>query len=74
MEDTHEKLKPLEETAEKPIIRPWIQDFTATGSKATSNTAKHEIEEQIRALKDNGIDEFLLWNPGNRYTPGVHYQ
>ncbi|MDB5056085.1 MAG: GTP-binding protein, partial [Bacilli bacterium] len=34
---------------------------------------KHEVDEQIRALKDNGVNEFLLWNAGNTFTPGVNY-
>lgn len=73
MVDTHEKLAPLAESGEKPIIRPWIQDFTATWVKGHIKYGKHEIEEQIRALTDNGIDEFLLWNASNRYTRGVDY-
>lgn len=71
MKDTHEKLAPLGEF--KPIIRPWIQDFTATWVKGHVKYGVKEVEEQIRALKDNGIDEFLLWNAGNRYTEGVNY-
>lgn len=74
MKDTHEKLKALEEIGQKPIIRPWIQDFTATWVAGHIKYGKAEVEAQIQALKDNGVDEYLLWNPGNRYTPGVHYQ
>ncbi|WP_018755814.1 putative glycoside hydrolase [Paenibacillus terrigena] len=73
MEDTHKKLSPLAE--KKPIIRPWIQDFTASwlGKGHYTKYGKHEVEEQIRALKDTGIDEYLLWNAGNRYTEDVKY-
>ena len=35
---------------------------------------KAEVEAQIKGLKDNGIDEYLLWNAGNRYSPGVNYK
>jgi len=73
MKDTREKLLPLEQSGEKPIIRPWIQDFTATWVKGHIKYGKHEVEEQIRALTDNGIDEFLLWNASNKYTKGVDY-
>lgn len=69
--DTNKKLEPL--SGMKPIIRPWIQDFTASWVPGYIQYGKHEVEEQIRALKDNGIDEFLLWNAGNSYTPGVNY-
>lgn len=50
------------------IIRPWIQDFTATWVKGHIKYGEEEVRAQIKALEDNGIDEFMLWNPGNRYT------
>ncbi len=50
------------------IIRPWIQDFTATWVKGHIKYGEEEVRAQIKALQDNGIDEFMLWNPGNRYT------
>lgn len=73
MVDTHKKLDPLKE--QKPIIRPWIQDFTASwlGSGHYTKYGKKEVQEQIRALKDMNVDEFLLWNASNRYTKGVNY-
>ncbi|SMF78435.1 hypothetical protein SAMN05661091_1561 [Paenibacillus uliginis N3/975] len=74
MKDTHTKLDPL--GSYKPIIRPWIQDFTASwlGSGNYAKYGKKEIEEQIRALQDMNVDEYLLWNAANRYTPGVTYK
>ncbi|MFI2858514.1 putative glycoside hydrolase [Paenibacillus sp. JSM ZJ436] len=74
MEDTHEKLDPL--GSYKPIIRPWIQDFTASwlGSGNYAKYGKKEVEEQIRALKEMKVDEYLLWNASNRYTKGVEYK
>jgi len=69
--DSHKKLEPLQSL--KPIIRPWIQDFTATWVPGHIKYGKKEVEEQIRALKDNGVDEFLLWNAVNTYTPNVDY-
>ncbi|MBP1989265.1 putative glycoside hydrolase [Paenibacillus eucommiae] len=72
--DTHKKLESLEKNGLKPIIRPWIQDFTASWVKGYIKYGKHELDEQIRALKDNGVDEYLLWNANNNYTPGVSYK
>lgn len=72
MGDTKKKLEPL--GVRKPIIRPWIQDFTASWIKGHIKYGKNEIEEQIKALKDNGIEEFLLWNAVNTYTPNVNYK
>jgi hypothetical protein len=71
MKDTHKKLEAIDTL--KPIIRPWIQDFTAGWIPGHINYGKHEVEEQIRALKANGVDEFLLWNSKNRFTQGVKY-
>jgi len=51
------------------IIRPWIQDFTAFWVKGHIPYGAKEVEDQIRALRELGIDEYLLWNPRNRYTP-----
>jgi len=72
IKDTHKKLEASGEL--KPVIRPWIQDFTASWVKGYIKYGKREIEEQIRALKDNGVDEFLLWNAVNTYTPNVDYK
>ncbi|KKB38121.1 putative glycoside hydrolase [Bacillus thermotolerans] len=58
-----------------PTSRPWLQDFTASwlGSGNYIRYGKEEIEAQIRALNDSGIDEFLLWNASNNYTENVDY-
>ncbi|KGP90724.1 GTP-binding protein [Pontibacillus chungwhensis BH030062] len=58
-----------------PTSRPWIQDFEAPWlySGPTKQYGKAEVEAQIRALNENGIKEFLLWNAGNSYTENVDY-
>ncbi|GAE93579.1 glycoside hydrolase [Gracilibacillus boraciitolerans JCM 21714] len=58
-----------------PVSRPWIQDFEAPWlySGATFQYGVEEVEAQIKALNENGIKEFLLWNSGNSYTEGVDY-
>ncbi|MCA1291598.1 putative glycoside hydrolase [Paenibacillus sp. alder61] len=71
--DTQKKLAALGE--EQPVIRPWIQDFTASwlGKGHYTKYGKHEVQEQIRALNEMNIDEYLLWNASNRYTEGVEF-
>ncbi|MDK2986367.1 MAG: hypothetical protein PWQ96_2011, partial [Clostridia bacterium] len=61
--------------SEPPISRPWIQDFTATWLQKGNYIVygKDEVEAQIKALNEGGIKEFLIWNPVNKYTPGVDY-
>ncbi len=49
-------------------LRPWIQDFTATWVRGHINYGPKEIKAQIQALKDNGIDEYMVWNANNTYT------
>ncbi|MFJ7726589.1 putative glycoside hydrolase [Neobacillus sp. NPDC097160] len=58
-----------------PTSRPWLQDFTAAwlGRGNYKVYGKQEIEDQIRALHAQGINEFLLWNAGNNYTANVDY-
>jgi hypothetical protein len=73
MLDTHKKLDPI--GVHKPVIRPWIQDFTASwlGSGHYIKYGKTEVDAQIKALRDTGVEEYLLWNAVNRYTEGVKY-
>ncbi|QTM98690.1 GTP-binding protein [Sediminibacillus dalangtanensis] len=58
-----------------PVSRPWIQDFEAPWlySGKTKQYGKDEVEAQIKALNENGIHEFLIWNSGNSYTENVDY-
>lgn len=58
-----------------PVTRPWIQDFTASylGAGYYMEYGDHEVTEQIRALADNGIHEYLLWNAGNTYSEGATF-
>ncbi|MGM8212671.1 putative glycoside hydrolase [Virgibacillus sp. W0430] len=66
----------LEKLENRPTSRPWIQDFEAPWlyKGPATQYGKEEVEAQIKALKENGIDEYLLWNAGNTYTKNVDYQ
>jgi len=68
--------KVLGELDNPPVSRPWLQDFEAPWlySGAPTKYGVAEVEAQIKALKENGIDEYLLWNAGNSYTKGVNYK
>ena len=65
----------LGELENPPVSRPWLQDFTASylGAGNYQTYGKEEVEAQIKALNEAGIKEFLLWNAGNKYSPGVDY-
>ena len=44
--------------------RPWLQDFTL----GAPTYGAPEVRAQIQATYDAGIDEWVLWNAGSRYT------
>ncbi|MDI3409390.1 putative glycoside hydrolase [Streptomyces cavernicola] len=47
-------------------IVPWIQDFSLGVSYGDA-----EVRAQIDAARSDGIEGFLLWNPGVRYHGGA---
>lgn len=52
-------------------LRPWIQDFSAPWVKGWIPYGDREVALQIKALEDNGINEYILWNAANRYSEGA---
>ncbi|HEX7064497.1 MAG TPA: putative glycoside hydrolase [Bacillales bacterium] len=65
--------KKLGKLEDPPIERPWIQDFTASWLPHHRTYGAEEVEAQIRALNENGIHEFLIWDANNTYSQGVDY-
>lgn len=58
-----------------PVSRPWLQDFTdydKTGENFIVYTSK-EVQDQINALYENDIKEYLLWNAEGIYSEYVDY-
>lgn len=45
-------------------IVPWYQDFTL----GPPHYGADQVRAQMRAGHDNGIDSWMLWNPGSRYN------
>jgi hypothetical protein len=45
-------------------IVPWYQDFTL----GPPRYGAAEVQAQMRAGHDQGIDGWMLWNPGSRYS------
>lgn len=61
---------------EKPVSRPWLQDFTASylGYGNYLEYGPDEVNAQLDALRDAGVNEYLLWNATNDYTrTGVNF-
>ena len=45
-------------------IIPWYQDFTLGAPRYGAA----QVRAQIQAGYDNGVESWILWNPGSRYT------
>lgn len=50
------------------IVRPWLQDFTASYLENHIPYGAKEVRAQIQAVYDSGYDEWILWNASNRYS------
>ncbi|EFM10852.1 GTP-binding protein [Paenibacillus curdlanolyticus YK9] len=58
----------LAQSGLKPAaIRPWLQCFTATWVHPHLKYGDREIKQQIKALHDQGLEDYLLWNASCKY-------
>ncbi|MEY8355090.1 putative glycoside hydrolase [Lachnospiraceae bacterium 54-53] len=66
---SRQDLEAARETGKKQaIVRPWLQDFTASYLDHYITYGPKEIRDQIQAVYDAGYDEWILWSASNRYT------
>lgn len=68
MQGSAEELQSIPE-AERAVVRPWLQAFTATWVPGHISYNGIQIREQIQAVYDAGYEEWILWNATNRYSP-----
>lgn len=61
MEDAAARSAPVEGAGR---VIPWLQDFTLGAPRYGAA----EVRAQIQAVYDAGLEEWILWNPGSRYT------
>lgn len=66
--------KALERSSGIPIEkhRPWVQDFTYPIAGAL-HYGPAEVTAQIKALRELGVNSFMLWDPSNKYTRGIDF-
>lgn len=57
-------------TGHKAKIRPYLQDFTAVwlGKGNYKIYTAQDVRNQIKAVYDCGLDEWILWNALNKYN------
>ncbi|OON97685.1 MAG: hypothetical protein ATN36_02660 [Epulopiscium sp. Nele67-Bin005] len=58
----------LQEDEQKAIVRPWLQDFTASWVNPHQVYGKEQVRAQIEAVYDAGLEEWILWNAVANYT------
>ena len=66
----------LANTTNQVTSRPWLQSFTDYGLAPGTfqEYGPLQIQQQIVALSEYGIHEYLLWNAsGSYYSEGVDY-
>lgn len=74
MSDAYKKVNVLASSTNKDSkiywdkMRPWIQDFSLRSVYGIK-----EVNGQIEALRELGINSYLIWNASNVYTQGVTY-
>ena len=53
-------------------VRPYVQAFTAAyiGAGNYQEYGYEQINDQIRAIQDAGLEEYILWNAGAVYPEG----
>lgn len=49
------------------VVRPWLQDFTASYLEHYIEYGPDQVREQIQAVYDAGYDEWMLWSAACRY-------
>lgn len=52
------------------VVRPWLQDFTASYLANYIEYGDAEIRAQIQAVYDAGYDEWILWSAACKYHWG----
>ncbi|QHW35125.1 putative glycoside hydrolase [Paenibacillus rhizovicinus] len=48
-------------------VRPWLQSFTAKWVHPHQTYGAEQVNKQVQAARDQGIDEFLLWSSNCKY-------
>jgi len=66
-----QRIDAIKDVSRKAILRPWLQDFTASYLPKYKKYGPAEVRAQIDATYDAGAEEWLLWNAGNKFTSGA---
>ena len=66
---SQEDLGGVQGREDKPvaIVRPWLQDFTASYLEHYISYGPEQVRQQIQAVYDSGYEEWILWNSSVNY-------
>jgi len=70
---SNERLSVIPEGEHVAVVRPWLQDFTATWLDEFLRYSGPERAAQIQGAYDAGLTQWLLWDPSNNYAPEGTY-
>lgn len=62
------KLQKIPKGKHCAIVRPWLQDFTASWVKHHKSYGGAELKEQIAGVYDASYDEWLIWNSAGNFS------
>lgn len=62
------ELMAIDEEYHCAVVRPWLQDFTASWKSVYQQYGLLEVKAQIQGVYDSGYQEWLLWNSSGRYS------
>ena len=70
LEDSQKRLDVIPEGEHRAIVRPWLQDFTASWLQdhKYKSYGPLEIRDQIGGVYAAGYKEWLFWNASGNYT------
>ncbi len=63
-----EKLHEIPEGEHRAVVRPWLQDFTASWLQNYMKYGGDEVRLQIEGVYAAGYEEWLLWNAACNYS------
>jgi Uncharacterized conserved protein len=67
--DAKKRNQAMAQSGLKPAqLRPWLQSFTATWVHPHMVYDRQTVKEQIKALHDQGVHDFLLWSAACNYN------
>lgn len=66
LQQSRKKLQRLP-AKDRPIVRPWLQDFSATWLTKYQQYGEKQVLQQMKAVEQAGYQEWLLWNAASQY-------